>query len=69
MNDTNTCPWCEGRGVTGRLVLGGDGNALAYSGILVPVVGLLRDQPCGECGGTGAVSGERHARLTVNRLP
>lgn len=49
------CNWCEGRGVTGKLVYGEDGETVEVLGQLLAVA-VVVDQPCSVCGGTGHVA-------------
>jgi len=59
-----TCPWCEGKGVVGRLAFGDATQRIRVLGRDIPVAGTFIDQPCGVCGGAKTVSPERHAELT-----
>lgn len=58
------CPWCEGRGVTGRIAYREDGRTIPVDGCHLPVTEVW-DGPCGTCGGKGMVSASRHAELTT----
>jgi hypothetical protein len=61
-----TCPWCEGRKVVGQMIRGEDAKTVSVLGQKIPVV-EMRDRPCGICNGTGEVTDERYAELTVPR--
>jgi DnaJ-class molecular chaperone len=62
-----SCPRCNGRGVTGRLVRGEGGQSILYLGAVLPVLGVVVDGPCGECAGAGRVTNQRRLEIGTVR--
>lgn len=53
--ETRTCPWCEGRKVTGQLAHGEEPEFIVLLGRKIPVAGTMLDKACGFCEGRGVV--------------
>lgn len=50
------CPWCEGKGVVGRMAHAEEPKAVTVlGGIRIPVIGTMLDVKCCACEGRGQV--------------
>lgn len=49
------CPWCEGKGIVGRMAYGEEPKFVTVLGRRIPVIGTMLDVACRVCEGTGWV--------------
>lgn len=45
----NTCAWCEGKGVVGKMLPAEQPDAVSVLGRSIPIIGTMVDQPCPHC--------------------
>jgi hypothetical protein len=58
-----TCNWCEGTGLVGKIIWSEQPEIQTIMNIPIRVDGVLVDQPCSACNGSGSVPGREDREL------